>query len=146
MDDNPRYIANWWSWKFKSRTGTRGATVRDLVSKLWGRRFGSHQAGSVGAHCWRVPNRTKQLSSAPVSFLLSTLLIGDEILIANSKKIPHYLQNTYKKNRSDYVCMTNFISDIWKTSNYGIIIHSMNKFCKLHICVRSCVKVKGFHW
>ena len=33
--------------------------------------------GSVGAHCWRVPNRTKQLSSAPSSFRFSTLLIND---------------------------------------------------------------------
>ena len=24
--------------------------------------------GSVGAHCWKVPNRTKQLSSTPTSF------------------------------------------------------------------------------
>ena len=37
--------------------------------------------GSVGAHCWRVPNRTKQLSSAPASFRLLTLLINDELKI-----------------------------------------------------------------
>ena len=37
--------------------------------------------GSVGAHCWRVPNRTKQLSSAPAGFRLSTLLINDELKI-----------------------------------------------------------------
>ena len=40
--------------------------------------------GSVGAHCWRVPNRTKRLSSAPASFRLSTLLINDEFLIEYS--------------------------------------------------------------
>ena len=37
--------------------------------------------GSIDAHCWRVPNKTKQLSSAPASFRLSTLLINDEFLI-----------------------------------------------------------------
>ena len=41
--------------------------------------------GSVGAHCWRVPNRTKQLSSAPASFRLSTLLINDESKIPTNK-------------------------------------------------------------
>ena len=39
--------------------------------------------GSVGAHCWRVPNRAKQLSSAPASFRLLTLLINDELLVEN---------------------------------------------------------------
>ena len=48
--------------------------------------------GSVGAHCWRVPNRTKQLFSVPASFRLSTLLINDEFLIENSNKIPYYSQ------------------------------------------------------
>ena len=32
MEDNSRYIVNWWSWKFKSRTGTRGAAVRYWLS------------------------------------------------------------------------------------------------------------------
>ena len=39
--------------------------------------------GSIGAHCWKVPNITKQLSSAPAIFRLSTLLINDEFLIEN---------------------------------------------------------------
>ena len=43
--------------------------VKDWVSKLWGCGSNSHQADSVGAHYWRVPNRTKQLSSAPASLL-----------------------------------------------------------------------------
>ena len=38
--------SNWWSWKFKSRTGTRGAAVRDWLSN-WGRGFSSHQAPLV---------------------------------------------------------------------------------------------------
>ena len=42
--------------------------------------------GSVGAHCWQVPNRTKQLCSAPASFRLSTLVINDEFSIENSNK------------------------------------------------------------
>ena len=37
--------------------------------------------GSVGAHCRRIPNRNKHLSSAPVSFELSTLLINAEFLL-----------------------------------------------------------------
>ena len=32
IEDNSRYIVNWWSWKFKSRTGTRGAAVRYWLS------------------------------------------------------------------------------------------------------------------
>ena len=36
---------------------------------------------SVCAHCWRVSNRTKQLSSAPAGLQPSTLLINDEFLI-----------------------------------------------------------------
>ena len=47
IEDNLRYIVHWWSWNSQSRTGTRGAEVRDLVSKLWGRWFGSHQAPLV---------------------------------------------------------------------------------------------------
>ena len=37
--------------------------------------------GFVSAHWWSVPNRTKQLSSAPASFRTSTLLIYDEFII-----------------------------------------------------------------
>ena len=58
--------------------------------------------GSVGAHCWRVPNRTKQLCSAPASFRLPTLLIIDEFLIENSHKILNYLQNTWNLINSGY--------------------------------------------
>ena len=54
------------------RLETGFLTVR---SRVW------FPPGSVSAHCWRVPNRTKQLSSAAVSFRLSTLLIRDEFLI-----------------------------------------------------------------
>ena len=56
--------------------------------------------GSVGAHCWRVPNRTKQLSSAPASFRLSTLRIIGEFIIENSNQIRCYLQ---KKFLTDWV-------------------------------------------
>ena len=31
MEDNLCYIVDWWSWRFKSRTGTRGTAVRDLL-------------------------------------------------------------------------------------------------------------------
>ena len=45
--DNSRYIVNWGGWYSKSRTGTRGAAIRDLVSKLWGYGFDSHKAPLV---------------------------------------------------------------------------------------------------
>ena len=32
MEDNSRYIVNWWSWKFKSITSTPGGAVRDLFT------------------------------------------------------------------------------------------------------------------
>ena len=32
MEDNSRYIVNWWSWKFKSRMGTRGTAIRYWLS------------------------------------------------------------------------------------------------------------------
>ena len=44
-------------------------------------------------HCWRVPNRTKKLSSCPASFPILTLIVNDEFLIKNSDKIPYYLWN-----------------------------------------------------
>ena len=94
MEDNLCYIVNW-SWKPKSRTSTRGAAVRDWLSNCG-------VAGSVTTRlrwlrCWRVSNRTKQRSSAPASFWLSTLLINDEFLIKNSNKIPYYLQTIWFK-------------------------------------------------
>ena len=54
-----------------------------LISQLESRSHRALLTGSAGAHCWRVPKRTKQLSSAPVSFQLSNLLINDEFVIVN---------------------------------------------------------------
>ena len=57
---------------------------------------------SVGAHGWRVPNGTKQLSSAPASFQLSTLLIDDEFLVESYNLISYFLQ-IIKKGKVDCV-------------------------------------------
>ena len=50
-------------------------------------------SGSVAAHWWRFPSRTKQLSNAPASFRLSTLLIIDEFLIENVTTINIEIHN-----------------------------------------------------
>ena len=65
----------WEPWNFKSRTATRGAVVRDLVSNC-------EIAGLVPTRLrWcALLKSSKQLSSAPASFGLLTLLINDEFV------------------------------------------------------------------
>ena len=92
MEDNSRYIVNWWSWKFKSRTGTRGAAVRDLLSN-------SEVAGSVPTRLrWCALLKSSKQNGTAVQcssqFSASALLINDEFLIKNSNKIPYFLQNS----------------------------------------------------
>ena len=80
MEDNLHYINNWWSWKFKSRTGTRGAAVIDWLS-------GSVPTGQAPLVRTAEEFQTewKHLFIAPASFRLSTLLINDEFLIKKAR-------------------------------------------------------------
>ena len=46
-------------------------------------------SGNIFENCWRVPNRTKHLSSAPVSFRLSALSPNDPLPI-ETKSLTSY--------------------------------------------------------